>query len=168
VSQLAPGQNVTITFKLTLPKNVSEIVELVSIDVSAVISELGLEWTIPSPIQVFISKSKVGDFYIWVILIVGSTSAAVATSYVYIQKRSVRQQAPKIKIKGKGALAISNSLHSDISGSLSVISIEVMEKINSLPNITSDEKALLIQYINQLDEENALKFLDEIKKNEMD
>jgi len=168
VSQLAPGQNVTITFKLTLPKNVSEIVELVFIDVSAVISETGLEWTIPQPIQVFISKSKVGDFFIWVIVVVGSASAAVATSYVYIHKRSLRQQAPKIKIKGKGALAISNTLLSNIPGSLSVISIEEMEKINSLPNITSDEKTLLIQYINQLDEETALKFLDEIKKNEMD
>jgi len=164
VSQLAPGQNVTITFKLTLPKNVSEVVELVSIDVSAVISELGIEWTIPQPIQVFISKSKVGDFFIWVIVIVGSASAAVATSYVYIHKRSASTNAPKIKIKGKALASLKAVISTDFPGSYGVVSVELMERISTINGLTDEERQLLIEDVAQLDKEAAQKWIDAFEK----
>jgi hypothetical protein len=164
VSQLAPGQNVTITFKLILPKNVSEIVELVSIDVSAVISETGQEWTIPHPIQVFISKSKVGDFFIWVIVVVGSASAAVATSYVYIHKRSASTNAPKIRVKGKTLASLKAVISTDFPGNYGVISVELMERISTIKGLTDEEKQLLIEDVAQLDEEAAQKWIDAFDK----
>ena len=164
VSQLAPGQNVTITFKLTLPKNVSEAVEIILIDVSAVISETGLEWTIPQPIQVFISKSKVGDFFIWVIVIVGSASAAVATSYVYIHKRSASTNAPKIKVKGKSLASLKAVISTDFPGSYGVVSVELMERISTIKGLTDEERQLLIEDVAQLDEEASQKWIDAFEK----
>jgi hypothetical protein len=168
VTQLAPGQNISVTFKIPLPKNVTELIEIVTIDVSAIIPELGIKWTIPHPIEVFISKFKVDDIYIWIIIIIGSACAAVSTTYVYIHRRSSRQQVPTPKIKGKSTVSLSNALRADIPGSLTVISVEIMEQIESLPGITNDEKGLINQYISQLDEEEVVKFLEELKKTKLD
>jgi hypothetical protein len=165
VSQLAPGQNVTITFKITVPKDIGEFLELVVIKVDARIAELGIDWPTQS-IEVVVSGVKVWDLFIWLVVIVGSASAAVTTTYVYVHRRSVGQQASKMKIKGKSNVAISEALSSDIPGPLSVISMEVMAKIENLRDITPDEKSLLIQYISQLEEEDALIYLDQIKNTE--
>jgi len=163
VDQLAPGQNTTIKFKLTLPKNASEVSEIILIDVKAVIPELGITWTIPDPILVFVNKFKTGDLFIWIIVIVGSASAAITTTYIFIHRRSVEPQAFKTKMKGKSTITLTNALSTDIPGPLSAISMELMEKIDNLPDVTNDEKLLIIQYVSQLEEDEAIRYLDELK-----
>jgi hypothetical protein len=163
VSQLAPGQNATITFKVTVPKDIGEFLELVVIKVDARIVELGLNWPIQS-IEVVVSGVKVWDFFIWLVVIVGSASAAVATTYVYIHKRTAINKDSKGKLKGKTLTTLKAAISADFPGPYAVVSVELMEKINTISGLTDEEKQLLIWDVAQLDEEQAKKWIDDFEK----
>ncbi|MDD1777208.1 MAG: NEW3 domain-containing protein [Candidatus Helarchaeota archaeon] len=166
VSQLAPGQNVTITFKVTVPKDIGEFLEVVVIEVDMRIAELGLDWP-TQYIEVVVSGVKVWDLFIWLVIIVGSASAAVTTTYVYIHRRTPTIKISKGTLKGKTLTTLKTAISADFPGPYAVVSVELMERINNISGLTDEERQLLIEDVAPLDEEAAKKWIDAFEKSLM-
>ncbi len=161
-NSLAAGEQVKITFKLTAPEDYEEgTVEAIPIDIEALILETGQNWSVTIDVYITGVIPPSIPIWVWIIIIVGS--AAATTSFVVIRRRKSAPPKLKSKTKGKSMESLKHGMFSDFPGTYFVLSMELIERINSLMDLTEDERDLLIQYLNQLDEEEAIKFLDELK-----
>ncbi len=162
-NQLSPGQKVIVTFRVTAPENFKKAdIALITIGFEATIYETGE--ILSDFITVAVTGVEVFGFFIWLIIIIGSVAAAAATtSFVFIQRRRNRIEVPPIKTKSKALASLEAAMIKDFPGTYSVISIELMERINSLQGISEYERTLLLQFISQLDEETAKAWLDEFQ-----
>jgi hypothetical protein len=83
---LTTGANLTITFHITVPKSEKEFIEEVIIDFEAIALETGAECS--DQILIVVTGAKIRNFMVWLIIIVGSaTAAAVTTGYIVIRRR---------------------------------------------------------------------------------
>ncbi|HUY00969.1 MAG TPA: hypothetical protein VMV49_15510, partial [Candidatus Deferrimicrobium sp.] len=113
-------------------------------------------------ITVVVAGFKEKNLTLWIIIIVGSAAAAASSSYIVIRRRQPSAGEPHIKKKYKGLASLKETIATDFPGNYSVISIELMDRINSVVGLTGSEKALLIEYLNQLDEDDAKAYIDKL------
>jgi len=162
LSQLAPGEHVIITYKLTAPETYeAEDLAMMTINITAEILETGQSWT--DSLTFYVVGIDPGlPIWIWIIIIVGSAAAAT-TSFVFIRKRRVAPSGPRKKLKPKDVASITQAIATDFPGTYTVLSTELIERVNSLIDLTDEERELLFQYLSQLDEDAALQFLDQLQ-----
>ncbi|NVM31528.1 MAG: hypothetical protein HWN65_22010 [Candidatus Helarchaeota archaeon] len=165
-SQLDPGETIVVSFLITVGPSDKEFLEQVGINFTATVWETGEP--VSDSITVWIAGFKDKNITFWIILVIGSSAAVATTSYVIIRKRRVSFEEPKLKTKAKSLASLKRQISTDFPGTYSVLSVELMERINSLKDLTDNERTLLIQYASQLDEEEALKWLDNLKNLQVD
>jgi len=159
-AQLAPNETLQISFVITVPVNQKEFMELIKINFTATVLETGQKVT--DEFSVLVAGVRSQDLIIWIIIIVGSVAAVGVTSFTVVRHRQGRSERPKDKTK-TGFTALKSKLTNKFPGSYSIISLELMERINSIQGLTADELPFVIQYLNQLDEEEAKAWLDEFQ-----
>ncbi|NVM55677.1 MAG: hypothetical protein HWN66_18400, partial [Candidatus Helarchaeota archaeon] len=161
-SWLDPGDNITISFQITVGPSDKEFLEVVVISFNATVMETGEP--VNDLISVLIAGMKHKNITIWIILIIGSITAAATTSFVIIRKRQAPSTEPNLKIKSKALASLKHAITSDFPGTYSIISIELMERINSIKGITDTERELLIQDVLQMDENAAKKWIEGVER----
>lgn len=162
VNQLGPNESAEIIFKIMVPKDQGDILEFIPINVEAYVYELAEEAS--GTIEVVVSGTKVWDIYIWLIVIVGSIAAAGTTSFYVIHTRRSSSTKLKMRTKPKSATLLKTTIPSDFPRTYTVLSENLKGKINNLKNLTDDDREILLEYINELDEEEALTYLESLEK----
>ncbi|NVM55124.1 MAG: hypothetical protein HWN66_15570 [Candidatus Helarchaeota archaeon] len=153
VTNLVPGANVELLFQIT-GYNVDENVQYpIIIYFEATIYETGQQCF--DNITLLVTGVKTGGFKIWPITIILGV-AAVAT-IIIIQRR--KQSYTDLKLKGKTKKVDEWKFSSILPQSITVISTDLMNRINQIKRLTEEERELLIQHVALLDEEEAKKWI---------
>jgi hypothetical protein len=98
-----------------------------------------------------------------ILIIVGSIAAVVSTALiVYRTRRSSATQFRKAKPQVLAAMK--TLISKDFPATYTIMSPMIIERINNMKDLTFNERDLLIEYINQLDEEEALAYLNSLEK----
>ncbi|MHA1266923.1 MAG: COG1470 family protein [Candidatus Helarchaeota archaeon] len=159
---LMPGESKDITFYITAPDNFKKgDFIVITIDFNAFIQETGE--TLSDSITVFITGTEVFSLWIWLVIIIGSVAAVATTSIIFIRRHGAASPITSIKGKSKNLMKLKASLGVDYPGTYTDVSPEIVTRVNALPDLTPAEYTLLLQYLSELDEDEALEFLDELQ-----
>ncbi len=168
IGQLSAGQKITVTFRVTAPPNVVEKqVYLAYILFETNINETGTEKT--GTILVPMTGIEILGVWVWIVIVIGSAAAVMSTSLIVVRKRhAVAAGEKRMKSKSKNYELLKADVFKEFPGTYSVFSPELIERINSLVGLSENEKNLLIEYISQLDEDEAQAWLNEFQNRPMD
>ncbi|HUX99483.1 MAG TPA: hypothetical protein VMV49_08025, partial [Candidatus Deferrimicrobium sp.] len=166
-TQLGPGENLTVEFRITANIIPEDFIDAILINFDATILETGEE--VGKIITVVVAGFKEKNLTLWIIIIVGSAAAAASSSYIVIRKRHIISAEPKYKTRSKTLASLKTLISTDFTGTYSVLSFELMERINNLKGLTLDERELLIQDISQLDDDDEAKqWIDDFERSSAD
>ncbi len=166
VGQLNPNETIQVSFTITVPANEKEFLELITINFEATVLETGQD--VSDEINVLVAGAKSKNLIIWLVIIIGSVAAAASTSFVVVRRRRVGLDESKWKGKGKSMESLKQVVSSEFPGTYSMISVELMERINRISGLTEAEKNLLIQDVVLLDDQAAEKWIEEFEKTLLD
>lgn len=161
ISELTPDEKISISFIITAHDSRKKFNESLEISFKAILFETGEE--VSGSFKIFVIGIKEPGFIIWLIIIVGSVAAAAFPSYIFIKKRRRSLDEPLSKLKTKQLSSLKQSTLREFPNNYTVLSIELIEKINSIKGLSKDEKELLFQYITQLDEDEAKIWLEDLR-----
>lgn len=157
-TRLDPGENIEITFVITVSEEIEVFYHLIPINFSVTIYELGEKRS--EIINVAVAGVKGPNFVIWIIVIFGSVTAIATTSFLYTRKRR-RSSGDKKTPKALGSLK--NQFLLDFPEGLMVVPTSLRNKINQIEGLTEAEKEFILQELMQLDEKEAELLIDGFK-----
>jgi hypothetical protein len=161
VTQLAPNETVQVSFTITVPNDEGKFLEWIGIDFSATVLENGEN--VSDTIAILITGVTYSNFTIWLIIIVGSVAAVGVSSFMVYRRRQRPVTKPKKKLH-EGFKSLKKKLLTRFPESYSIITPGVMEKLKSIQGVSEEELPSIIEYLNQLDEDEALAWLDEMQR----
>jgi hypothetical protein len=106
--------------------------------------------------------------WVWIVIVIGSAAAVMSTSLIVVRKRHAAAEEQRVKGKSKNFNLLKAEIFKEFPGTYSVFSPELIERINSIVGLSENEKNLLIEYISQLDEDEAQAWLNEFQSRPME
>ncbi len=160
--RLDPGENIVVSFQITVGPSDKEFTEWVIISFEATVMET--DEPVTDLIPVLVAGAKYKNTTIWIILIIGSVAAAATTSYIIIKRREIPSIETKLKSKSKSLTLLESAIIIDFPGTILEISTELIERIKGIKGLSDAERDLLIQDVMRLDEEEAKRWIDDFEK----